>query len=431
MQRTERRNGLLTIIQRLPGHGSRQFSIADELGSKMSDMSEDFLDLSEPDFEAPPIFADQDERRMHVRAYNYWASLLRGREFPSVTDLDPASLDDFGPHSVLLDFTEDRENPRLRYIGGLLREECGLSSADIALDRVPSRSLISRLTDHFFEIIANRAPIGFEAEFVSQRGNNTLYRGILMPLSSDGDGIDFIYGVINWKELAGTEFEAQLAFEAHEVEGDDAVIAYKPDAAVLELEPGDLAGRLAVARANAAAVQTADQRSRAALYRALGNAYDFHLASEDDPEGFAGLLAEAGLKVQARAPLTAVAKLVFGADYDKTRLTEFASALGAAVRAGVPAGGFIAFVVSAEGGLKGLVQRERAARAKPAVKQTTETVRVRLRSTEPLAHIDLQSDEEFVLLVAKKSDSGGIDVLEAVPHTKNLLEVALKRLAAH
>ena len=400
----------------------------------MSDMSEDFLDLSEPDFEAPPIFADQDERRMHVRAYNYWASLLRGRELPSVTDLDPASLDDFGPHSILLDFTEDRENPRLRYIGALLREECGLSSADIALDRVPSRSLVSRLTDHFFEIIANRAPIGFEAEFVSQRGNNTLYRGILMPLSSDGDSIDFIYGVINWKELAGAEFEAQLAFEAHEAEGEDAIIAQKPEAAVVELEPTDLAGRLAVARANAAAVHTADQRSRAALYRALGNAYDFHLASAGDPEGFAALLAEAGLKVQARAPMTAVAKLVFGADYDKTRLTEFASALGAAVRAGVPAGGFIAFVVGAEGGLKGLVQRARAAKnaetAKPAAK-TTETVRERLRASAPLGHLDIQTDEEFVLLVAKKSDSGGIDVLEAVPYTENLLEVALKRLAAH
>jgi hypothetical protein len=397
----------------------------------MSDMSEDFLDLSEPDFEAPPIFADQDERRMHVRAYNYWASLLRGREFPSVTDLDPASLDDFGPHSILLDFTEDRENPRLRYIGTLLREECGLSSADIALDHVPSRSLVSRLTDHFFEIIANRAPIGFEAEFVSQRGNNTLYRGILMPLSSDDDSIDFIYGVINWKELAGAEFEAQLAFEAHEADGEEPIVAHVAEAAVVELEPGDLAGRLAVARANAAAVLTADQRSRAALYRALGNAYDFHLASKDDPEGFAALLAEAGLKVQARAPLTAVAKLVFGADYDKTRLTEFASALGAAVRAGIPAGGFIAFVVSAEGGLKGLVQRERAAKAKPAaVTKTTQTVRARLRATEPLAHLDIEASEEFVLLVAKKSDSGGIDVLEAVPHTQNLLEVALKRLAA-
>lgn len=399
----------------------------------MSDMSEDFLDLSEPDFEAPPIFADQDERRMHVRAYNYWASLLRGRELPSVTDLDPATLDDFGPHSVLLDFTEDRENPRLRYIGASLRDECGLTSADIALDRVPSRSLISRLTDHFFEIIANRAPIGFEAEFVSQRGNNTLYRGILMPLSSDGSTIDFIYGVINWKELAGAEFEAQLALEAYTDE--DAPLAVPSGPSVVALDPTDLAGRLAVARANAAAVQTADQRSRAALYRALGNAYDFHLASAEDPEGLAEILADAGLKAQARAPMTAVAKLVFGANYDKTRLTEFAAALDAAIRAGVPAGEFVAFVVGAEGGLKGLVQRERAARRAEALrpaKPTTETVRARLRTTAPLARIAVEAgDEEFVLLLARKSDSGGIDVLEAVPHAKNLLEGAFRKLSGH
>jgi hypothetical protein len=29
-----------------------------------------------------------------------------------------------------------------------------------------------------------------------------MYRGILMPFSSDDDNIDFIYGVINWKEVA-------------------------------------------------------------------------------------------------------------------------------------------------------------------------------------------------------------------------------------
>ena len=76
---------------------------------------------------------------------------------------------------------------------------------------VPARSLLSRLTDHHLQIIANRAPIGFEAEFVSQRGHNTLYRGILMPLSSDGEAIDFIYGVINWKEMADANTASVLA----------------------------------------------------------------------------------------------------------------------------------------------------------------------------------------------------------------------------
>src|SRR5439155_1410348 len=46
-----------------------------------------------------------DERRMHVRAYNHWVSLLEGRDFPSIEDLEPAEVEDFAGHSVLLDFT--------------------------------------------------------------------------------------------------------------------------------------------------------------------------------------------------------------------------------------------------------------------------------------------------------------------------------------
>ena len=29
-----------------------------------------------------------DERRMHVRAYNYWCSLLDGRDYPCIEDLE-------------------------------------------------------------------------------------------------------------------------------------------------------------------------------------------------------------------------------------------------------------------------------------------------------------------------------------------------------
>ena len=43
-----------------------------------------------------------DERRMHVRAYNYWVSLLEGRDFPSIEDLEPANVSDFAAHSLSL-----------------------------------------------------------------------------------------------------------------------------------------------------------------------------------------------------------------------------------------------------------------------------------------------------------------------------------------
>src|SRR5881275_1485358 len=145
-----------------------------------------------------------DERRMHVRAYNYWVSLLEGRDFPSIDDLESNDVEDFAANSVLLDFTCGRDNPAIPYIGADIRDECGLTDDTRTISDVPPRSLLSRLTDHYMQIIANRAPIGFEAEFVNQREENICYRGILMPFSSDGDAIDFIYGVINWKTVAET-----------------------------------------------------------------------------------------------------------------------------------------------------------------------------------------------------------------------------------
>ena len=44
-------------------------------------------------------------------------------------------------------------------------------------------------------------------------------------------------------------------------------------------------------------------------------------------QDYAELLEESGREGQARAPMTPIVKLVFGIDYDKARLTEFAAAL--------------------------------------------------------------------------------------------------------
>ena len=79
-------------------------------------------------------------------------------------------------------------------------------------------------------------------------------------------------------------------------------------------------------------------------------------------EDYAELLEESGMKAQARAPMTPIVKLVFGIDYDKTRLTEFAAALSNAQRNAVPESGFLAFIEGQPGGLKALVAAERQAR---------------------------------------------------------------------
>ena len=466
--------------------------------------------------EPPPSPVGQDERRMQVRAYNHWASLLDNRNFPSVEDLNPDALPDFGPFSVLLDFTGGIDNPAVQYLGNQLAAECGANGPIHSLDDVPTRSLLSRITDHYMQILANQAPIGFEAEFLNQRERTVLYRGILLPFSSDDDTIDFIYGVINWKELADQQTTDELLLEidqalevsprlamlqgpltewadgpsdVHEL-SEDSIIPSSIDlpepgfggledvteltgyeaapvpglttdtapaaeggsatelvlAAEFELDAGTiesagkdedmgLADWLASARELARAAQGSEDRTRHTLYSAIGRAYDFSLAAADAPEEFDELIADSGLTVQDRAPMTPVVKLVFGADYDKTRLTEYAAALGHAHRLGLGNGMLTGFLFSAPGGLKGVVTAERQLRRDESGKTATirETPREALaRKLRKLDHqpLDAVSPDgtEFTLLVARRLPTGEVVLLGEVSDDVPLLEKAARKL---
>jgi hypothetical protein len=438
-----------------------------------------------------------DERRMHVRAYNYWVSLLEGRDFPSIEDLEPAEVSDFAAHSVLLDFTCGRDNPAIPYVGPSIRDECGLDDDMRAIADVPSRSLLSRLTDHYMQIIANRAPVGFEAEFENQRGVNICYRGILMPFSSDGDTIDFIYGVINWKHVeaagpaAGPAPLAEMPvveFAEPEPELDEIVAAVQPEPAAEEKEPleltevvepsivaesitsepeiastaeeeqiaaapvhfswddgplqdedevpiveldenAGLADRLWAARETAESVKAGEGRTRAALYKALSLAYDFAIAAQQYPEEYAELLEESGVKAQARAPMTPIVKLVFGIDYDKARLTEFAAALSFAQRQEIALGTFQDFIEKQPGGLKALVAAERQARRPDAKSDTKgEVARARLRSAPSISLADVPAEEEFAVVVTRRGTDGSHEAV-AIVDDEALVERVIRRIA--
>jgi hypothetical protein len=368
-----------------------------------------------------------DERRMHVRAYNYWASLLEGRDFPSIEDLDSRDVSDFADHSLLLDFTASGDDPATSFIGAAIRTECELGDEVRTLSDVPPRSLLSRLTDHWLQIIANRAPIGFEAEFTNQRGHDICYRGILMPFSSDGETIDFIYGVINWKDGLCAPALAAVPVEEAAVLGPLDQPDIEEALPALDADAG-LADRLCAARETVEVLKAADGRSRVALYRALSLAYDFAVAARRVPEDYAELLDDAGIKAQARAPMTPIVKLVFGADYDKARLTEFAAALAHAERQEIDFEGFLPFIESFPGSLKGLVAAERdARRPEPRPDNGSDRARIRLRSAAPQPLSALAGNDEFTLVLVRRDATGKVEPVCAIPDL-NLLERAFRRL---
>lgn len=638
-------------MDRIGGRFGAHDDAHDDAGSDGYDHL-DHSDSAAPETPLSPV--GQDERRMQVRAYNHWASLLQSASFPDIAELKPETLEDFGPYGVLLDFGGKRgiDDPAIRFLGAKLAEECGAEMRYDRLSDVPGRSLLSRITDHYLQILANQAPIGFEAEFVNQRGAAVLYRGILLPWSSDGETIDFIFGVINWKEMAdpatadallsaidaaletpatpqprpegntimdrmrdlggfagdegvepfsldaesepsardlpapafGTAEKAdedaplELVDEAGEDEeydedadedsewgagfagfGDDDTVysvdygdqglengeddsgddvdgvvdpladqnagtgllslvsrgvrakqsvvlpgapavpepgfampqAYEPEYApssvesdeneafelveafeedatdamaedAFELtdeavhgnfhddradrilpaatpdfadeEPEGLYDCLAAARELAQTARSSEDRGRKALYQAVSRAYDFSLEAAASPDDFDELLAENGLTVQDRAPMTPIVKLVFGADYDKTRLTEYATVLGYAHRTGVARGALGKVLAEAEGGLKAIVQAERRARKggegeAEAVTGIRSSLARKLRKLDAASFDDLSADgPEFALVMVRRLESGELVVLGEVPEDVPLVEKAARKL---
>lgn len=401
-----------------------------------------------------PVIIAQGERRMQVRAYCHWTNLLGPRQLPLVADLRLDELGDIADHAVMLDFAASEDDPRITYVGATLALECDTPRHISHIDDVPKGTVLSRIIAQYPQIHANQAPIGFEEEFVNQRGATLAYRGMLLPFAEeDGGPIRYVLGVINWKEMASPELTKELTRQitdalsgldlsgaglapmaggwiewaeapAQDTAPDEPVSPHQQAIAALsalEYAPVpeelaqymDLADWLVSARELARRAGQSGEGSRAALYGAIGRMYDFELASREEPRELAKMLAQAGLVPQARAPLVPLVKLVFGADYDKTRLTEYATVLAHARRLGLGRGELARHLARVVGGLKGIVTEERRLRQAESPRRRREDAYLnKLDAMVPQSFASLApTGAEFTLLVARRMPDGSVMLL--------------------
>ena len=178
---------------------------------------------------------------------------------------------------------------------------------------------------------------------------------------------------------------------------------------------------LASARELAQNASVSEDRSRQALYAAVGRAYDVSIAAKEEPEAFNELIEDSGLTVQERAPMTPVVKLVFGAEYDKTRLTEYAAVLSHAHRLKLERGSLANFLSTAEGGLKAVVSSERRLRREDAGQVVEAEGDVRARLAKKLRELDALMFEaissegpEFSLVMVRRDGKGNVAMIGEV-----------------
>lgn len=148
--------------------------------------------------EGPRYGLAGDDRRLHYRALAFWQDAAADKEFPALAEIDPAKIDFLADQSFVIDVSGGIEAPMISYSGKTIDDACGESVIGKISTDLPGHTVFFHLADHFVEVIANRAPISFEAEYTTIEKIQRRYRGILLPTSETGSAITAIVGVLGW-----------------------------------------------------------------------------------------------------------------------------------------------------------------------------------------------------------------------------------------
>jgi hypothetical protein len=134
--------------------------------------------------------------------------------------------------------------------------------------------------------------------------------------------------------------------------------------------------------------------------------------------------------------MTPVVKLVFGHDYDKTRLTEYAAVLSHAHRLGLGEGSLAGFLTETEGGVKAVVKAERRLRREEQGKPVEDAAAVRealaaqLRALEAITLEELDgAGPEFALVLIRRDEIGCAEILAELPEDIAQIERAARKIA--
>jgi hypothetical protein len=172
-----------------------------------------------------------EERGRHSAVYDYWLGIRGDREFPSIRDLDPLQISDAGPCSILLELIGGGEDAEIRHIGETLKP-------DVTVERIvdaPRQSLLSCIAGKLAIVAISRDALAFEDEYMTAVGT-TRCRVTLLPFSSTGPWVDFVYGFVT-ADTAPLEAAEEAEVVVEEVEAAPEMVAEEVEVAPEPPEP--------------------------------------------------------------------------------------------------------------------------------------------------------------------------------------------------
>jgi hypothetical protein len=169
------------------------------------------------------------ERRRHATVFNYWLSIRGDRHFPPIRDLDPLEISDAGPSSVLLELIGGGEDAEIRHLGQSLKDGEKVER----ISQASSPSLLSCVAKQLPAVASARQAIAFEDEYSTDAGSTHCWV-TLLPFSSTGTYVDYVYGFVSLKTA-----DAKAEISEAEAEEPTEVAEIEPEVSEEPIEPED------------------------------------------------------------------------------------------------------------------------------------------------------------------------------------------------
>ena len=343
-----------------------------------------------------------------ISLWQAWEVMRRGMRFPVLGTHTAALCRRFGDSVIILDLRSQDSEPTVSFAGSMYCKGINENLVGSLISELEPGSPISQITTKYHDVVADEAPIAFP---VNCKGMMLPMNVILLPFSKDGETLCSILcvGVPNEKFCGKTSSVAPI-------DDDSGSPHNRPQGD--KQEDSRFVRVLEECRSLARTFEAGTARSTEQLYDVLKKAYElWNIAQKLRPD-YNKLCANAGIKVQRRAPFTPVLKLVFGKDYDRSRLSEYAACISYAKRMDQTPGTLVSFIKATEGGIKGCAKAERklSGSAKRHVPRNLDTVCEQLRKVPRIASFscDIKSSgDEFYLLLGRKcqEDDSIIEVI--------------------
>lgn len=124
----------------------------------------------------------------------YWESRKQGRKFPSRRDIDPADLVRHLGNVFLIDVSHDPLRLRYRLLGTRIAEVMRRDSTGKYYDEIYAPELLEAIYRSFRWMFENERPLRTHGDTFYPDRNFYTYEALNLPLSSDGETIDMVFG---------------------------------------------------------------------------------------------------------------------------------------------------------------------------------------------------------------------------------------------